>query len=122
LQANRRAVQCKRVYFLISFWNARSEKAFYSTTRSYPMRRHIAQAVLATIFAVTIAGSISPAAAQGRIQDQFCLQGRSWGYPGNCQFSSYRQCMAAASGTNAYCGINPLYASADQRRGYRGRY
>jgi hypothetical protein len=29
------------------------------------------------------------------------------GYPGNCQFSSYAQCMATASGTDAYCGINP---------------
>jgi hypothetical protein len=40
-----------------------------------------------------------------------------------CQFSSYAQCMATASGTNAYCGINPQYAFARQRRGvYRDRY
>ena len=38
-------------------------------------------------------GSISPAPA-GTVQDRYCLQGRSWGYPGNCQFSSYAQCMA----------------------------
>ncbi|MGL9623953.1 DUF3551 domain-containing protein [Bradyrhizobium sp. U531] len=42
--------------------------------------------------------------------DLYCLQGYSWGYPGNCQFSSYRQCMDTASGTYAYCGINPMYA------------
>ncbi|MBT1516552.1 DUF3551 domain-containing protein [Bradyrhizobium sp. RDT10] len=55
--------------------------------------------------------------------DSYCLQGRIWGYPGNCQFSSYAQCMATASGTNAYCGINPQYAFARQRRGaYRDRY
>ncbi|MCK1716465.1 DUF3551 domain-containing protein [Bradyrhizobium sp. 141] len=35
-----------------------------------------------------------------------CLQGRIWGYPGNCQFSSFSQCMATASGTDAYCGIS----------------
>jgi hypothetical protein len=53
----------------------------------------------------------------------YCLQGRIWGYPGNCQFSSYAQCMATASGTDAYCGINPQYAFARQRRGdYRPRY
>jgi hypothetical protein len=53
----------------------------------------------------------------------YCLQGRIWGYPGNCQFSSYAQCMATASGTDAYCGINPQYAFALQRRGdYRPRY
>ena len=57
------------------------------------------------------------------IQDRYCLQGRIWGYPGNCQFSSYAQCMATASGTDAYCGINPQYAFARQQRGaYRDRY
>lgn len=30
-------------------------------------------------------------------QDVYCLQGRSWGYPGICQFSTYDQCMATAS-------------------------
>ena len=84
------------------------------------MRWYICSAVLAT---VTLLGSISPASAQGLIQDQFCLQGRQWGYPGNCRFSSYAQCMATASGTDAGCGINPQYAFARQRRGdYRPRY
>jgi uncharacterized protein DUF3551 len=54
--------------------------------------------------------------------NSYCLQGRIWGYPGNCQFSNYAQCMATASGTDAYCGINPQYAFALQRRGYRPRY
>ncbi|MFK4719515.1 hypothetical protein ABIE89_000615 [Bradyrhizobium niftali] len=49
-------------------------------------------------------------------QDVYCLQGRSWGYPGNCQFSTYGQCMATASGTYAYCGINPTYAFERQER------
>lgn len=67
------------------------------------------------------AGLIPPAPAKG-IQDSYCLQGRQWGYPGNCQFSSYAQCMATASGTDAYCGINPQYAVRQQRRAYPGRY
>lgn len=46
--------------------------------------------------------------------DRFCLQGRIWGYPGNCQFATYQQCSASASGTDAYCGINPQYAYAPQ--------
>jgi hypothetical protein len=55
--------------------------------------------------------------------NSYCLQGRIWGYPGNCQFSSYAQCMATASGTDAGCGINPSYAFARQGRGdYRRRY
>jgi hypothetical protein len=67
-------------------------------------------------------GSISTAPA-GTVQDKYCLQGRTWGYPGNCQFSSYAQCMATASGTASSCGINPQYLFAHQRRGdYRARY
>ena len=67
--------------------------------------------------------SSSDAAARGRfgyvppptIQDRYCLQGRIWGYPGNCQFSTYQQCMATASGTDAYCGENPIYLFERQR-------
>jgi len=55
--------------------------------------------------------------------NSYCLQGRDYGYPGNCQFNSYAQCMATARGTFSYCGINPSYAFARQRRGdYRLRY
>ena len=43
-------------------------------------------------------------------QDRYCLQGRRWGYPGNCQFATYGQCMATASGTIDGCGLNPTYA------------
>ncbi|MBP0111607.1 DUF3551 domain-containing protein [Bradyrhizobium vignae] len=67
-------------------------------------------------------GSRSPAGSRAHSyappvrQDVYCLQGRSWGYPGNCQFSTYDQCMATASGTYAYCGINPTYAFERQGR------
>jgi len=68
---------------------------------------------------LTVTGSMSPALAAQGMQDSYCLQGRQWGVPGNCQFSSYQQCMATASGTDAYCGINPMKAFAQQRRGYQ---
>ena len=67
-----------------------SALAQYSASDQYPRGRTIAQ------------------------QNAFCLQGDEWGYPGNCQYSSYRQCMAAASGTYASCGPNPM--------SYRGGY
>lgn len=51
--------------------------------------------------------------------DRYCLQGRIWGYPGNCQFATYAQCAATASGTNAYCDVNPQYLFARQQQGYR---
>ena len=77
------------------------------------MRTRTLYCLLAAVL-LTI-GAAFPAAAQ----DRYCLQGRIWGYPGNCQFASYRQCMASASGTNAYCGINPRYAYDRRGRPYR---
>lgn len=73
---------------------------------------------LFVLAAVTLIGVQTSTAAPrgGGVQDRFCLQGRIWGYPGNCQFSSYRQCMATADGTNAYCGPNPRAAHGLQRR------
>ncbi|WGD54093.1 DUF3551 domain-containing protein [Bradyrhizobium sp. CB1650] len=77
------------------------------------MRRTVLTlASFATLLAATFS---APAHAAN---DRYCLQGRSWGYPGNCQFVSYRQCLAAASGTSSYCGINPYYAFALQRYSY----
>ena len=65
----------------------------------------------------------NPGQAREAVQDTWCLQGRQWGNPGNCQFSSYRQCMASAMGTDAYCGLNPMRAYGAQRRGWdRNRY
>jgi Protein of unknown function (DUF3551) len=79
------------------------------------MHRQISLAILTAVFALTVVASATPAPAEA-IQDRYCLQGDIWGYPGNCQFSNYQQCMASASGTDAYCGINPQYAFAQQRR------
>jgi hypothetical protein len=81
------------------------------------MRRNLSLAILATASALTVVGSMTPAPAAEAIQDTYCLQGRVWGYPGNCQFSNYQQCMASASGTDAYCGLNPVKAFAQQRSG-----
>ena len=57
-----------------------------------------------------VLGSLLPAVAA-----RYCLQGRTWGYPGNCEFSTYEQCKAAASGTDSYCGVDPHHAVARQR-------
>jgi hypothetical protein len=70
-------------------------------------------------FAISIAGLVA-GTAPASAQDRYCLQGRQWGYPGNCAFATYAQCRATASGTNSGCGINPRYAYGRQR-GYRGR-
>lgn len=57
------------------------------------------------------------APAPTAIQDRYCLQGYQWGYPGNCEFSTYDQCKATASGTADGCGENPQYLFKAQRRG-----
>lgn len=75
------------------------------------MRRRAVFAVLSAASVLATIGSISPAAAA-----PYCLQGRQWGYPGNCQFQTRRQCEASASGTLAHCGINPRYAPRRQHR------
>jgi hypothetical protein len=51
----------------------------------------------------------------------YCLQGRDWGYPGNCQFTYLWQCEATASGTFSYCGTNPRFAYGWQPRFAYGR-
>lgn len=79
---------------------------------------------------LALAASASPTAARQYRQahvsqsgpyDRYCLQGRIWGYPGSCMFATYEQCMASASGTNAYCGLSPDYAFARERT-YRGAW
>ncbi|HVX77477.1 MAG TPA: DUF3551 domain-containing protein [Bradyrhizobium sp.] len=70
--------------------------------------------ILSAILVLAAIGSLSPAVAA-----RYCLRGRHWGYPGNCEFSTYQQCRMAASGTAAYCGINPRYAFARRPPGRR---
>jgi hypothetical protein len=84
------------------------------------MRRNLSLAILASVSALSIFGTMPAAQAA---HDNYCLQGRQSGYPGNCEFSSYQQCMATASGTGEGCGINPMKAYSQQRRGeYQSRY
>ena len=86
------------------------------------MYRLLSLATLATASALSLAGPVTTAAA-GSIQDTYCVQGRQSGYPGNCEFSNYHQCMATASGAGEGCGINPMTAYARPYRGEnQGRY
>lgn len=70
----------------------------------------------ATAF-LTLIGTAVPASAHDY---PYCLQGRSYGYPGSCSFTTYAQCEATASGTDSACGINPRVAFNGQARRYRG--
>jgi hypothetical protein len=48
--------------------------------------------------------------------DRYCIEGNFWGF--NCEFTTYEQCKATASGTGGMCSENPRYLFGDQRRGY----
>lgn len=50
---------------------------------------------------------IDVSAAQAR-DYPFCLMGRDFAGVGDCKYDTYAQCMAAASGREAYCGANPF--------------
>jgi hypothetical protein len=81
--------------------------------------RHLLLAALSAASVLT--GSTLAAAVEG-YDYPYCLQGRIWGYPGLCYFTSYQQCLASASGVDAYCGINPRFAFAQQWQGGRRRH
>jgi hypothetical protein len=86
------------------------------------------QVLLAGLFAIGLVAIVPPSLARTHMRgsavatastpDRYCLQGNGWGYPGDCEFSTYAQCAATASGTTAGCGENPQELFADQRRGY----
>lgn len=52
----------------------------------------------------------------------YCLTSRGYGFPGECSYTSYRQCMASASGRLADCVVNPRVAFGEQRRSHRRRW
>jgi len=73
--------------------------------------------ILLLLTSITMLVAVAPTVqAQRTAPAKWCLQSRSWGYPGNCQFATREQCMATASGTSATCGLNPHWAFAKQSR------
>ena len=58
----------------------------------------------------------------------YCIKGCDFGAGrGDCSFSSYQQCLATASGRDAYCAENPYFNAkaemlSDRARQSRRRY
>jgi uncharacterized protein DUF3551 len=71
------------------------------------MRRLLLAAMAVAAAGVAGVATSIPAAAQ---PDAWCIQGRDQGIPGDCSYASYEQCMATASGRDAYCNVNPRVA------------
>jgi hypothetical protein len=72
------------------------------------MRRTVL--ALAAFGAITAAGSSSASAA---VNYPYCLQTPSYGT--ECNYTSYNQCMASASGRIADCIVNPIIGFAQQQ-------
>jgi hypothetical protein len=120
---HRRHREARLLIQINSSQNQRDIRALISNSRRWRMYR---LSLTVTAVGLLLAGSASatPRAEFRRApQDGFwgaryCLQGKDWGYPGLCQFSTYQSCLATASGTFSYCGIDPQYAFWLQRLRY----
>jgi hypothetical protein len=72
-----------------------------------------------TMSATLLATGVTTVAARDRItpvaasEYRYCLQGDDYAGAGDCEFASYAQCEAAASGRTATCGANPNLAAAN---------
>jgi hypothetical protein len=68
--------------------------------------------------AASLTGAL-PAAARDY---PFCIKGCDFGGSrGDCSFSSYQQCLATASGRDAWCAENPLFSAKAEQRPDRSR-
>jgi hypothetical protein len=57
-------------------------------------------------YAASASGAM-PAVAQNL---PYCIKGCDFGGGlGDCSFTSYQQCLATASGRDAYCAVNPYF-------------
>ena len=64
------------------------------------------------IWALMVCGAASASSAMSAAaQDYpFCIKGCDFGSGrGDCSFSTYQQCQAAASGRDAWCDANPSF-------------
>ncbi|WP_338026564.1 DUF3551 domain-containing protein [Bradyrhizobium acaciae] len=67
------------------------------------------------------AASIEPASADP-YDYPWCAQGPSLGYPGECAYQTYDQCLASVSGRYLACGENPRFLFRAQLQPEPRRY
>lgn len=72
--------------------------------------------VMMVCYAASTSGA-TPAAAQNL---PYCIRGCDFGGGlGDCSFTSYQQCLATASGRDAYCTANPYFNAGAELRSCR---
>ena len=68
-----------------------------------------------------VVASLTIAATSALARDYpFCIKGCDFG-AGYCGFDTYAQCLAAASGRDAWCAANPIFQRALQPVSYSRR-
>jgi Protein of unknown function (DUF3551) len=72
--------------------------------------------VLAMIALALVVIPAGPAAAAQEFQ--FCLRGCDFGN-GDCSFVTYQQCLATASGRDAWCDVNPAFRQSREPQAIR---
>ena len=82
------------------------------------MRKLIAAIIIFAAAGIATLATSTPAAAAHDYP--WCVQGWGVDIPGDCSYRTYAQCMASASGRNAWCAENPRAALARARRGRNG--
>ena len=80
------------------------------------MCKSIAAAAFVAIMLTALSASAQP---NDPYDYPYCLQGKEYGLPGLCQFTSYEQCQVTARATTSYCGVNPRFVYGVQPRGLR---
>jgi hypothetical protein len=83
------------------------------------MRKLVLAAMALTAAGAATLTTSAPAAAYDY---PWCVAGRDMGYPGDCSYATYNQCMASASGRIAYCSANPRVAYGQQQAPRGRRY
>ena len=78
------------------------------------MRKFIAAIIIFAAAGIATLATSTPAAAAHDYP--WCVQGWGVDIPGDCSYRTYAQCMASASGRNAWCAENPQAAAAQGRR------
>lgn len=73
--------------------------------------------ILSAMIALGAASALDATPASAR-DYPYCAQGRGFGIPGDCSYTSFEQCQASASGRNLSCNINPRVAFNGGRGGY----
>jgi hypothetical protein len=94
-----------------------------ATRGEIEMRKIVGAAAFVAMVFIALPASAQPS---DPYDYPYCLQGKDYNLPGLCQFRSYLECEATASGTFSYCGPNPRFAFAygwqwRGRRPYRVR-